>query len=210
MKRRNFLLLAIGWVVCLFVVGCGMGSAKPAKPQVGQATVDPSPNTAGTAVVKAGTVGTLKWEIYDTKAGKLIAAGDKDFAVANVKIEPVSDFFSKTIEIGNHFSIGISGSADGFALIGERDDKQTFSWDWFNIYQPGHAEKLQEPGELAFEVVTTPNGQEVSRLEFLTDVSIRVTEFGNMDVLNPEWRIKVLKGSVIVWPYLDKGKTVEP
>ena len=175
------------------------------------AAKDPSPNAAGTAVVKPGTIGTLKWEIYDTKAGTMIASGEKDFANADVSVEPVSDFFMKEVEIGNHFTLGIGGSAsEGFALVGGRDDGQTFSWDWFNIDKPGHAEKLQENGELAFEVVTTPNGKEVSRIEFLTDVSVRVARFGNMDVLNPEWRIKVLKGSVIVWPYLDGGKVVAP
>jgi hypothetical protein len=30
----------------------------------------------------------------------------------------------------------------GFGLTGERDDVQTFSWDWFEVDRPGHAAKL--------------------------------------------------------------------
>ena len=195
--RTAVIVTAAFWVLA----GCGQ---KPAK-QVGMSAPDPSPLKPGTSAVKPGTIGTLTWEIYDTRSQKVVSQGERDFTVDDVKIEQVSDLFTKEIDLGDHFRMGIAGSPDGFALTGTRDDVLTFSWDWFTVDRSGRATKLQEPGELAVETVSTPNGLEISRVEFLTDVSIRVSRMTDSDPLDPEWRIKVFKGSVIVWPALVNG-----
>lgn len=92
----------------------------------------------------------------------------------------------------------------GFGLTGNRDDLETFSWEWFNVQRPGHATKLQESGELSFDKRKTPNGTEINHMLFLTDVSIRVSR--RNDPCKTEWRIKIFKGSVIDWPTLVNGK----
>jgi len=91
----------------------------------------------------------------------------------------------------------------GFGLFGERDDVKTFSWDWFDVDRPGHANKLQESGALSFETNKTSIGTEISRMHFLKDVSIRIDRLGQKDPVEPAWRIKILKGSEIIWPKVD-------
>jgi hypothetical protein len=107
---------------------------------------------------------------------------------------------------------GMGGSGErkidhgSFGLTGERDDVKTFSWDWFEVRQPGHATKLQESGELSFDTKKTPNGTEINHMVFLTDVSIRVCRESDDHPLNPTWRIKIFKGSAITWPVLVDGE----
>ncbi len=185
--------------------------------QAGYVPLDTSPQVPGTSQVKGGTIGTLKWEVYEVKTGTKVSEGDRDIALDEVVIQSVSDYHKKTIRLGDHFTLGVSGDPSGFALQALRDDKDTFSWDWFNPDGSGRATKLQEFGEVAVGTATTPNGVEIARLEFLTDVSFRIDDMSQIrnvvdarkfDPFAPAWRVKVFKGSVIVWPSLVKGVLV--
>ncbi len=86
-----------------------------------------------------------------------------------------------------------------------RNDKFTFSWEWFIVDSESHATKLQEIGELAITVSRVGPGWEVTRTEFLSDVSFRVIPFPKGDPKNPTWRVKIFKGSIITWPSIVKG-----
>jgi hypothetical protein len=91
----------------------------------------------------------------------------------------------------------------GFGLFGKRDDVPTFSGDLFVVDRPGHANKLQESGELSFDNRKTPGSIEIDHLRFLTDITIRVDRSGTVAAEEPTWRIKTFKGSAISWPSVD-------
>jgi hypothetical protein len=161
---------------------------------------------------KDGTVGTLKWAAYDAATSRLLANGEKTLQTSDVKIRRLQKTFQKKIELGDHFSFGLSDSADrdkigeGFGLTGDRDDERTFSWEWFEVDLFGHANKLQDSGKLFFDTQKTSNGMEINRMKFLTDVSIRVSRRSDLNPPIPAWRIKIFKGSVISWPSLLNGE----
>lgn len=163
------------------------------------------------AKAKQETIGRIKWSAYETASSRLLSNGERILHTSDVVIKPIQDLYDKRIELGDHFNFGLVDSSDrhgeeGFGLCGLRDDEETFSWDWFNVDHPGHANKLQESGELSFDTKKTPNGTEINRMEFLTDVSIRVSRRTDPNPLNFAWRIKILKGSVITWPALVNGE----
>jgi hypothetical protein len=157
---------------------------------------------------KVAAIGNLKWTIYDNATKTLISSGEKALHPEDIKIRAMKTFYDKQIELSDHFifsladGINAHGSAcNGFGLTGRRDDQPTFGWDWFEVDREGHATKLQESGELAFDIKTTSVGAEISRMEFLTDVSLRVSPMKqDLDSQKPAWRIKILKGSSIAWP----------
>ncbi len=158
-------------------------------------------------------IGRIKWSAYDADTMQLLSHGERILYLKDVVIKPIQELHDKRIELGNHFNFGLVDSSDrqhgdGFGLCGLRDDEKTFSWDWFEVDQPGHAKKLQESGELSFDTKKTPNGNEIDRMEFLTDVSIRVSRMTDSDPLNFAWRIQISKGSVINWPALVNGEVV--
>jgi len=220
MTVKVTLLLGIASVLacgCANSASSDAAKAAAVAKQAGYVPLDMSPQAPGTSKVKDGTIGTLKWEVYDVKTGTKVSEGDRDIALDEVVIQSVSDYHNKTIRLGDHFTLGVSGDPGGFALQALRDDADTFSWDWFSPDGSGRATKLQEFGEVAVGTATTPNGKEIARLEFLTDVSLRIDDMrevrnfvdpSKIDPFDPAWRIKVFKGSVIVWPSLVNGVVV--
>ncbi|MBX9666178.1 MAG: hypothetical protein K2X93_01110 [Candidatus Obscuribacterales bacterium] len=168
----------------------------------------------GSSVAKGTepTIGKIKWAISETATSRLLSSGEKELQTSDVVITRRLMLDKKTIELSDNFNFGLAESCNrhdaGFGLTGGRTDEKTFSWDWFNVDRPGHAKKLQESGELSFDTKKTPNGTEMNRMEFLTDISIRVSRRTDVNPLNPAWRIKIFKGSVICWPSLVNGKVV--
>jgi hypothetical protein len=62
---------------------------------------------------------------------------------------------------------------------------------------------LQEKGELAFDIKKVDSNWEITRTEFLTDVTFRVNVvMSNGPQDNPKWRVTILKGSYMDWPSL--------
>ncbi len=158
-------------------------------------------------------IGSLKWAIYDTAAKELLSSGEKTLQISDVKIEPVEDFFDKQIDLDGFFTFSLADAADiletpdcnGFGLSGHHAGYKSFAWEWFEVDKFGHANKLQESGELCFDTKPTPNGTEIHRMEFLTDVSIRISRMDGKVSTGPAWRINIFKGSVICWPTLVDG-----
>jgi hypothetical protein len=178
----------------LLLVGCGVGVwAAQAK---------------GKAHAKPGdkVVGHLKWEITDTKTGKVIGKGDRKVKRADITIAEVGGagerLDKEQIQLGNHFSMTLANGAsngDGFGLTADRDDVPTFAWEWFEVQLPATGTKLQEDGKIQLKWKGKPGGRIAGTL-FLTDVSLRVIRTSDSPDADPVWRVKIFKGSTIDWP----------
>jgi hypothetical protein len=84
------------------------------------------------------------------------------------------------------------------------------SWEAFNVDGEHHATKLQESGELAIDIKKITSHWEITRTEFLSDVTLRAFSRGPIaSVDKPKWRVTFLKGSYVNWPSLI-GRTVVP
>ena len=152
------------------------------------------------------TIGAVKWVIVETATGKTISKGEKSLRVSDVTISTKSDLYEKQIALPEKFYFSLCDNAtrdkepsDGFGLAGGRYGEEDFSWDWFQVDRTGHATKLQESGELSFDTKKTQNGAEIHRMEFLTDVSIRISRVTGESPLKPRWRVNILKGSFVNW-----------
>lgn len=159
------------------------------------------------------SIGSIKWAIFETATSQLLSSGEKTLHKSDIEIALNNDLYNKKIELSSDFNFSLCDNANrdkdanqGFGLSGRRHGDNTFAWDWFQIDRPGHAKKLQESGELSFDTKKTNNGVEINRMEFLTDVSIRISRMTDVNPLNPRWRVKILKGSFIYWPFLVNGE----
>jgi hypothetical protein len=134
--------------------------------------------------------------------------------------EVVAEWFQKSIQLSPNYNFGYSEHPEniptvGFGLSGdlgpvttEPTCSRTFSWDWFNVTVPGKASKIQESGEISFQQSATSCGQEIVRMIFETDVSIRIMRQETAMTRQPDWRIRLLAGSEIWWPSLVDGQNV--
>jgi hypothetical protein len=155
-------------------------------------------------------IGQLKWEIEEVPTGQLISSGERAMLLRDMTIERRGDAFYKGVQLGGGFTFGISEfplkDHFGFGFTAEYEREHVFSWEWFTIDGPDHATKLQEAGEMNVRLMKTPNGEEVLKTEFLTDVSFRVSRFGSAQPGVAHWRIKIFAGSMLAWPYLAAGE----
>jgi hypothetical protein len=133
----------------------------------------------------------------------------------------LSTWFQKSIQLSPTYSLGYSEHPENnpvvrFGFTGDIGKLPTeaagcrlnFSWEWFCLQSPRKATKLQESGEISFELATTACGTEIVRIRFETDVSIRIMKSQSARKLEPDWRIFVYKGSEICWPSLIDGMKV--
>ena len=148
-------------------------------------------------------IGHLKWSITDTASGQVIGQGERDVKVGEVKLEVKDSQMGKLsnlqFPLSDHFEFGIASSKDdsqGFGILSMRDDQPAFCWEWF-VVSGQTATKLQESGQVALKL----DGGQITRVDFLTDVSMRVSPLeSGMDPLNPKWRILISKGSTLTIP----------
>ena len=132
----------------------------------------------------------------------------------------LATWFQKSIQLSPRYSLGYSEHPEnhpvtGFGFMADIGELPTgpacgltSSWDWFNVVSSGKAVKLQESGEINFDVVATPSGVEILRMFFATDVSFRIRKRQSQNTREPDWRIRVGKGSEILWPSLVGGKKI--
>ncbi len=159
-----------------------------------------------------GALGNVGWAVVESETGREAASGSLDLAAESFEVNEhlTSEnviYFRKSICLTGPFSFSIDehpgrtlADVKGFGLKAERDDVQSFSWEWFNVVSPTEAVKLQEEGKLAVEIAQAPKGWEVLRTEFLTDVSLRITRFDGDPVKEPSTRVTIRKGSWVEWP----------
>lgn len=93
--------------------------------------------------------------------------------------------------------------SDGFGISVDREGERAFSWEWFTVPSAGRAVKLQETGEISYEVAPTPSGIEMSLMTFDTDVDLRLMVKPDPAAMQPDWRFKIHAGSQIRWPFVD-------
>jgi hypothetical protein len=171
------------------------------------------PSTVGTE--KENVIGSLKWEITETATGKILGGGQQEIQLKEVAFK-VGEGTLKQIPLGNHFVLGMVESSPasktekkGFGFTMTRDDlEKVFSWEWFIVNYEDHAYKMQEQGSLRIKIAQVGSGWEVTRTEFLSDVSLRASVIGEDLPDKPRWRIKIFKGSFVQWPSLVDGKVV--
>jgi hypothetical protein len=160
-------------------------------------------------------IGSLQWEISEGATDKILGKGQKQILLQDVQFT-VASLTLKKVSLDQHFFLGMAESPSknlaekkGFGLTIGRDDlEKVFSWEWFVVNYEDHAYKLQENGSLRIKMAQVGPGWEVTRTEFLSDVSLRamIAEEGGPD--NPKWRVRILKGSFIRWPSLLDGRAV--
>jgi thiol-disulfide isomerase/thioredoxin len=185
----------------------------------------PIPKAPVSPLAVKGDIGWLKWEIQEESSGKILASGDGPIHLEDVSLSERSNtprrLIDKRIKLTNEFNIGMAeypatdpAEKTGFGLTALRTDIQTFSWEWFNIKNTNRAIKLQEGGELGIDIKRVNDAWEITRTEFISDVSFRII-IPTMDQvatvgqpISPRWRIKIFQGSSITWPSIINGQTV--
>jgi len=149
-------------------------------------------------------IGRLKWTITETATGKILGAGERDVRIGDAKVRTLSnpqfgEVQQLRVPLCDHFVAGLAQGADatqGFGITADRDDRPTFSWEWFVVVDKT-ATKLQESGELAVQI----EGTQLLRADFTTDVSLRVIPMvQSADPREPTWRVEIAKGSYLSWP----------
>ena len=168
---------------------------------------------------KTAVVGSLKWEILEVASGRILASGNgpvylKDMLITERPNTP-RRLIDRRIKLSAEFDIGLVdppttnlAEKTGFALTARRTDAKTSSWDWFNIEGNNRAVKLQEGGVLGIKIEEANGAWEITRTDFITDVSLRIIISGVDAPLSPRWRIKIFKGSNITWPSIVNDKVV--
>jgi TonB family protein len=203
------------------IVGVSRGAATPASPPSATSTPLPTvPRPLGIVATTDGDkiIGSLKWEIREEVSGKILASGDGPVHLKDVWIietpNPTQRQTTKTIKLTDEFVIEMSEfpahtvtSITGFGISARRLDVQSLSWEWFNLQDSKRASKLLEGGELAIDLEQVNGDWEVTRTEFMSDVSLRIVRM-RLDPPGspPYWRIHIFKGSTITWPSIASGK----
>lgn len=196
---RVIVCAALGGLFLLLSSGCqGTPKEKPA------AASDPEQ-----------VIGSLRWEITETATGKILGEGRREILLKEVAVTG-GDLTIKQIPLSDHFVLGMAESSSptkaekkGFGLTLRRDDaEKLFSWDWFTVNYEDHAYKLQEEGSLRIKIGNAGSGWEVTRTEFLSDVSLRAFIVGEKLTDRPKWRVRIFKGSLVRWPSLVNGIVV--
>lgn len=174
-------------------------------------------------------IGLIKWVATEGETHTVIDEGETNVSLNDVTINEMTGLFAsegsheKLIRLGDKFTFGISGtpsdSSDitGFGLTASYDaEESTNSWEWFDVDTPKHANKRQGTGEVAFTAEKIGSKWEIARIEFLTDVSMRImrVDFSIFKLttkgfgIDFDWRLRIREGSVIIWPSLVNGAVV--
>jgi hypothetical protein len=166
-------------------------------------------------------VGRLTWRIVDCQRGDTVLADSqplfaRDVAITQMTQRDGSINFDKRIELGEGFYFTLAEfpetSAEdlgGFGLMAGCGDGD-FSWEWFDLVSASHARKLQESGDLKIAHVQVGTRWELGRMDFESDVSLRVYDEGLANVARnrPHWRIRIERGSYVQWPSVVNGNVV--
>jgi hypothetical protein len=183
--------------------------AVPERVEISAASIDPEK-----------VIGSLSWIITEAATGKIVDRGDGPVRLKDVTISEVPNpsrrQTPKTIRLNNQFTLVMAefprnsaSELDGFGMVASKTDIPSFSWEWFNVDNPAHATKILETGSLGINISKIGGSWEVTRTEFLSDVSMRIIRM-NVDPPGspPYWRVQILKGSSITWPSLVNGRVV--
>src|SRR5947207_2600943 len=127
--------------------------------------------------------GQINWIAREAATRKIIDRGTMTIHVRDIRVKRKSSedekpFFSKRIDLNRDFYFEMAefpetdlADLEGFGLVIEHRNLRTFCWEWFNVDRGKHAIKLQETGELSFDAKKVGSRWEISRTDFLTDVT---------------------------------------
>jgi len=157
---------------------------------------------------------SVTYELYELSndGPKLIAKDTKQYTVSDIEVSENwmgSRFWQKQLGLNERFAIGASihrhKELVGFGLWVKQRPRWFeiwstggFSWDWFNREQDAIYRKLQGPGRVKATIVTGADYQELTAVEFLEDVTLRLSArpwflFSDEDTHH----VLVRKGSVL-------------
>ena len=154
---------------------------------------------------------SVSYELYDfteNDSGKLVASGTKNYSHGELEIieradSPGEIWWEKILWLEKGFGVGASihreDAITGFGLTGElvcKKYKCPFSWDWFNQTNGNHFSKLQESGSVRIETRRINGKVEISKIEFLSNVSLRINATRD-EIGAVTHRVLIKKGSVL-------------
>lgn len=144
----------------------------------------------------------IEYEIYSVDEGgneELIAQGARAYELSDLKYKTRSP--EQTVyylELEDGFSVGVVQSAEdklaGFALQAIHSDGG-FSWEWFDYREDNVFDKRQECGEVSIQASGLPGRYMIRRVDFLTDVCLRLNQSEDID--RDTHKIKILEGSAL-------------
>ena len=180
----------------------------------------------------AKQIGWLKWEASECSSGTILASGEGPLLLRDLQVTerpmvslpnlpiPITmkdtRLVTKLVKLNDEFEFRmaeypttIPGQKTGFGIAAACTGTPSFSWEWFTVRDINYAVKLQERGELGIDLKEVNGALEVTRTEFLTDVSLRIMRMSvDPPGSPPYWRIKIFAGSNITWPSLVNGEVV--
>lgn len=134
----------------------------------------------------------IVYEIYAINNGSkiLLDEGVKKYSYKDIKVSEyltitTAGRWRKSLDITNTFKIGGSiyreKEVTGFGLwMGITSEwyefwiNEGFSWEWFTKESDGFFVKLQESGRLKVTMEDIDNNEEIKKIEFLSDVTMRL------------------------------------
>jgi len=163
-------------------------------------------------------LGQIKWSLREAPSFDVVDRGEMQVKLSDFFIQLIENkdrpLIGKVVRINEEFAFQLSCSptgADaksGFGFSARNLAVPSFCWEWFVVDRPGHANKLQEEGEVSFEVRDN-EGFDIVETKFLKDLSLRIARFGiDNDPRSPHWRLVIAAGSQMTWPALIDGKIV--
>ena len=172
--------------------------------------------TSYSAETKGQTeIGEVSYVIVDCTSNSELARGTVQVKLEDATVESIESpsitIVHLSFPLTSEFTLGLAGQkgqGEGFALKATKVNEQTFCWEWFNVESDSRATKLQESGELAIAFAKRGGHEQIVRTEFLSDVSLRISRFGDKAKPEPVWRVNIAKGSWVAWPSLVDGKVV--
>lgn len=159
-------------------------------------------------IVDAASVSYELYDFTENETGNLVASGTKSYKHSDVEVieraeNPEEIWWEKILWLEKGYGIGASihreDTMTGFGLTGElvcEKYKCPFSWEWFRQASGNKFSKLQESGSVRIETRPVNKKVEISRIEFLSDVSLRINAT-RKEVGAVTHRILIKKGSVL-------------
>ena len=157
----------------------------------------------------------LVYEIYEIgdDSKELLNKGVKEYSYKDIQVNEyltitTAGRWQKSLDITGTFYIGGSiyreKEVTGFGLwIGITTEwyefwvNDGFSWEWFTKDNNGIFVKLQETGKLKVTVETIDNNEEIKKIEFLSDVTMRLNNSWIPFSTEETHLMVVKKGSVL-------------
>jgi hypothetical protein len=182
----------------------------------GQGTLVLPPGAKAHVTTETKPAGTLTYEVLDIHTGTIVSSGSRTLKLSDFTVIEAPGQVESRLSLDADFYIGLAPSISnspttGFGLVGRSNKRETFCWEWFQKSGPHLAKKLQERGELEFDESNFAPGWQITRMKFLTDISIRVQPKPSVLSLVTKsilWRINIKAGSEIKWPALVHGAVV--